>query len=73
MEIEVQDQGHRRNEERGQGVPWATPIRSTLGPIMSKIGEKGPKYGVFGVLSFMKIPFVSPSLDQKEQNHFGHP
>ena len=45
-----------------------------MGPIRSKIGEKGPKQGLFGVLSFMKIPLlVSPSLDQKDQNCFGHP
>ena len=31
--------------------------------------EKRQK-GAFGVLSFMKIPLVSPSLDQKEQNYF---
>ena len=36
-------------------------------------GKKGPKLGLFGVLSFMKIPLVSPSLDQKEQIYFGHP
>ena len=29
--------------------------------------------GPFGVLSFIKITLVSPSLDQKEQNCFGHP
>ena len=37
------------------------------------MGTKGPKWGLFGVLSFMKITLVSPSLDQKEQNCFGHP
>ena len=31
---------HRRNEERTMGVPWATPIRSKIGPIRSKIGGK---------------------------------
>ena len=36
-------------------------------------GKKGPKLGLFGVLSFMKIPLISPSLDLKEQNCFGHP
>ena len=64
---------HRRNEERAQGVPWAPPIRSKMGPIRSKIGEIRTKIGPFWVLSFMKIPLVSPSLDQKEQNCFGHP
>ena len=44
-----------------------------MGPIKSKIGEKRTKIGPFGVLSLMKIPLVSPSLDQKEQNCFGHP
>ena len=29
--------------------------------------------GPIGVLSFMKIPLVSSSLDQKEQNSFGNP
>ena len=38
---------HRRNEERGQGVPLAPPIRSKMGPIRSKIGGKGPKWGHF--------------------------
>ena len=47
---------HRRNEERGQGVPWAPLIRSKMGPIRSKIGGKGPKWSLFGVLSSMKIP-----------------
>ena len=37
-----------------------------MGPIRTKIAA-------FGVLSFMKIPLVSPSLDQKEQISFGHP
>ena len=32
-------------------------------------GKKGLKWG----LSFIKIPLVNPSLDQKEQNCFGHP
>ena len=40
---------------------------------MSKIGGIGPKWDLFGVMSFMKIPLVSPSLDQKEKNCFGHP
>ena len=44
-----------------------------MGPIRSKIGKKGTKLGLFGVLSFMKIPLVVPILDQKEQNFFGHP
>ena len=46
-------------------------IRSKMGSIRSKIGGKKKKR----VLSFMKIPLalVSPSLDQKEQNYFGHP
>ena len=44
-----------------------------MGPIRSKIGEIRTKIGPFWVLSFMKIPLVSPSLDQKEQNCFGHP
>ena len=46
---------------------------TSLGPIRSKIGGKGPKWGLFGVLSFMTIPLVSPSFDQKEQNCFGQP
>ena len=29
--------------------------------------------GAFWLLGFMKIPLVSPSLDQKKQNCFGHP
>ena len=44
-----------------------------MGPTRSKIGEKGPKWGLFWVLPLIKIPLVSPSLDQKEQNCFGHP
>ena len=44
-----------------------------MGPTRSKIGEKGPKWGLFWVLPFIKIPLISPSLDQKEQNCFGHP
>ena len=39
-----------------------------MGPIRSKIGGKGPKGGLFWVLSYMKIPLVSPCLDQKEKN-----
>ena len=64
---------HRHNEERDQGVPWATPIGSKMGSIRSKIGDKMTKMGPFGVLSFMKITLESPSLDQKEQNCFGNP
>ena len=59
---------HRHNEERAQGVPKATPISNKMGPIRSKIGGKGPKWGLFWVLSYMKIPLVSPCLDQKEKN-----
>ena len=45
-----------------------------MGLIRSKIGEKkGLKWGLFWFLSFMKIPQVSSSLDQKEQNCFGPP
>ena len=43
------------------------------GLIRNKIGKKEPKYGLFGVLLGMKIPPFCPSLDQKEQNCFGHP
>ena len=38
---------HRRNEERAQGVPWAPPMRSKMGPIRSKIGEKMTKMEPF--------------------------
>ena len=31
---------HRHNEERAQGKPWATAMRSKMGSIRSKIGEK---------------------------------
>ena len=37
------------------------------------MGEKGQNGTFFGVLSFMKIPLVSPSLNEKEQKCFGHP
>ena len=40
---------HRRNEERGQGGPWDPPIRSKIGKIRSKMGEKVAKLGLFGV------------------------
>ena len=40
---------------------------------VAKLGKKGPKLGLFGMLSFMKIPLVSPSLDQNDPNSFGHP
>ena len=40
---------------------------------MEQDWEKGPKWGLLGVLSSIKIPFVSPSLDQKEQNYSGNP
>ena len=39
----------------------------------SKIGGKGPKWGLFGVLSSMKIPLESPILVQKEQNFLWTP
>ena len=55
------------------GATKKGPIRSKMGPIRSKNGEKGPKWGLFWVLPFIKIPLISPSLDQKEQNCFGHP
>ena len=55
---------HRRNEERGQGV-GAPQIWSKIGQIKSKIGEKRTKMEPFGVLSFMKILLVCPSLNQK--------
>jgi len=64
---------HRRNEERAQGVPLATPIRSKMGPIRSKIRGKGPEWSLFGGFSYMKIPQVSLSFHQKEQNCFRHP
>ena len=44
-----------------------------MGPIRSSIGEKDQNWAFFGLLSIMKIPLESPSLDQKEQNGFGHP
>ena len=50
---------HRLNEERAQGV--------------AEFGKKEPKWGLFGMFSFMKIPLVTSSLDQKEQNCFGQP
>ena len=36
-------------------------------------GKKDQNGAFFGVLSFMKIPLVSPSLNEKEQKCFGHP
>ena len=44
-----------------------------MGPIRSIIGGKKTKWGLFVLLSFMKITLVSPSLYQKEQNCFGPP
>ena len=38
---------HRRNEERGQGGPWAPPIRSKMGLIKSKMGWRRTKMGPF--------------------------
>ena len=37
--------GHRRNEERNQGGPWAPPIRSKIGKIRSKMGKIRSKMG----------------------------
>ena len=51
---------HRRNE-RGQRVPWAPPImnKEQIGDNKEQNwGKKGPKWDLFGVLSFMKIPLV---------------
>ena len=57
---------YRRNEERAQGVPRAPPIRS-------KIVEKGPKWSLFGVMSFMKMPPVSPKFRSKGAELFWAP
>ena len=50
---------HRGNEER---CPWAP-----------QIGGKGSKWGLFGVLSFMKIPLVSPKFRSKGAELFCPP
>lgn len=61
---------HRRNEENG---PWAPILRAKWGPIRSKIGGKGPKWGLLGVLSSMKIPLESPSFISKGAEFFWVP
>ena len=64
---------HRRNEERGQGGPWAPPIRSKIGFIKSKIGPIRKKRNLLGMCSFIKIPLVSPIFYHKEQICFCPP
>ena len=60
---------HRRNKEGALG----TPNEEQNGANNKQNWGKRTKMEPFGVLSFMKIPLLSPSLDQKEQNCFGHP
>ena len=43
---------HRCNEERAQGVPWAPPIRSKMGPKRSKIGKKDLNGTFWGVVDY---------------------
>ena len=61
---------HRRNEERAQGVPWAPPMRSKMGPIRSKIGEKEPKWSGF---VFYENTFSESKFRSKGADLFWHP
>ena len=38
-----------------------------------KGGQKGADWNLLWLLSFIKIPLKSPSLDHKEQNYFWPP
>ena len=57
--------------------PWGalgTPNKEQNGPNKQQNwGKKDQNLAFFGVLSIMKVPLVSPSLDQKKQICFGHP
>ena len=56
-------QSDRRNKERAQRVPWTPPIRSKIGANKEQNWGKRNKMCPTGMLSFMKIPQVSSSLD----------
>ena len=63
-------------QRKGQGDALGTPNDEQNGTNKEQNWGEKDKNGVFlGVVfySFIKIPLVGPSLDQKEQNCFGHP
>ena len=63
----------KAQRRKGPDGALGTPNKEQNGTNKEQNWGKVIKMGPIGVLSFMKIPLVSLSLDQKEQNCFGHP
>ena len=64
---------HGQNEERGQGLSRAPPIRSKMGTIMSKIGEKRTKMGSFWDVVFHENTAVRLKFRSKGAELFKAP